>query len=444
MKIQYLPALLIATAIAASAADPDVTTNWPQWRGPQSQGVAAGKNLPVEWSAKSNIAWKSPIPGRGHSSPIIWGDRIFLTTALEGDPIDGRPKGKTHKIPFDFVHPDAQGYDHKQIMKVLALDAKSGSILWEKTVYDGPTFDSAHRNGSFASPTPVTDGQLVYSFFGPEGLYAHDFQGKEVWKAATGEFGSVSVGYGSSPVLFENLVIVLCDDDTGKNSSLQAFDKKTGKPVWNTKRPTGMSWSSPVLARVGQRTELLTNGNEFLISYDAATGKELWRSEGVGSNAVATPLLKDDIAIFSTGYPKKKTLAVRLGGTGDLTHTPNVLWSYLKGTGYTPSEIVYGDYIYLIADNGVLTCLDAKTGEMKYDNGRTPTPGHFTSSPVAYDGKILITSEEGDTYVVQAGPEYKVLGTNSLDEPVYSSLAVANGSLYIRGVKNLYKIAKGK
>jgi outer membrane protein assembly factor BamB len=443
MKRCYLIALL-GISVVAVAADPDVTSNWPQWRGPQSQGIAAGKNLPSQWSATSNVVWKAPLPGRGHSSPIIWGNTIFLTTAVEGDLIEGRPKGKTHKIPFDFVHPDAAGYDHKQIMKVLAVDAKSGSVLWEKTVYNGPTFDSAHRNGSFASPTPVTDGQYVYSFFGPEGLYAHDFQGKEVWKASTGEFGSVSVGYGSSPVLYENLVIVLCDDDMGKNSSLQAFDKKTGKPVWNTKRPTGASWSTPVLARSGQHSELLTNGNEFIISYDPATGKELWRAEGVGSNAVATPLLKDDIAIFSTGYPKKKTLAVRLGGSGDLTGAPNILWSYLKGTGYTPSEIVYGDYIYLIADNGVLTCLDAKTGAVKYDNGRTPTPGHFTSSPVAYDGKIFITSEEGDTYVIQAGPEYKVLATNSLDEPVYASLAIAGGNLYIRGVKNLYKIAKGK
>ena len=158
MKRCYLIALL-GISVVAVAADPDVTSNWPQWRGPQSQGIAAGKNLPSQWSAASNIVWKAPLPGRGHSSPIIWGNTIFLTTAVEGDLIEGRPKGKTHKIPFDFVHPDAAGYDHKQIMKVLAVDAKSGSVLWEKTVYNGPTFDSAHRNGSFASPTPVTDGQ---------------------------------------------------------------------------------------------------------------------------------------------------------------------------------------------------------------------------------------------------------------------------------------------
>ncbi len=418
------------------------TTNWPQWRGPQGQGVAEGKNLPSEWSASAHVAWKTALPGRGHSSPIVWDKTIFLTTAEQGDPIEGRPKGKTHKIPEDFVHPDAQGYDHKQIMKVLALNAVTGKILWEKTVYNGPTFDSAHRAGSFASPTPVTDGKYVYSFFGPEGLYAHDFQGKEIWKASVGEFGSVSVGYGSSPVLYENLVIVLCDDDTGANSTIQAFDKKTGKQVWSSKRPVEVTWTTPVLAKTAKRTELLTNGNEFIISYDPATGKELWRAPGLESNAIATPLVKDDIAVFSTGYPKKKTIAIRLGGSGDLKGTPNILWSYTKGTGYTPSEILYGDYVYLLADNGVLTCLDLKTGEVKYDNGRPAKAGRYTSSPIAYDGKILITSEEGDTTVVQTGPEFKVLNTNSVDEPVYASIAVAGGSLYIRGVNDLFKIAK--
>jgi outer membrane protein assembly factor BamB len=442
MKTRFplVPLSLLVTVAAAFAADPVPTANWPQWRGPQSQGIAAGKNLPSQWSATSNIAWKTPIPGRGHSSPIIWGDRVFLTTAIEGEQIEGRPKGKTHKIPMDFVHPDAAGYDHKQTMKVLALDVKSGSVLWEKTVFSGPTFDSAHRSGSFASPTPATDGQYVYSFFGPEGLYAHDFQGKEVWKAATGEFGSISVGYGSSPTLYENLVIVLCDDDTGDNSTIQAFDKKTGKRVWSTKRPTGVSWATPVLARVGDHTELLTNGNRLIMSYNPATGEELWRSEGTAGNAVATPLLKDDVAFFSAGFPKKKTLAVRLGAKGDLSGTPNILWNYQKGTAYVASNILYGDYLYLITDAGVLTCLDAKTGEMKYDNGRPPTPGHFTASPVAVDGKLFITSEDGDTFVIQPGPEYKVLATNSLDEPVFASLAVAGGSMYIRGVSNLYKI----
>jgi len=433
-------ALLFASLLFAADA-PNTTMNWPQWRGAQSSGVVPDKNLPSEWSTTNHVAWKTPIPGRGHSSPIVWGNQIFLTTAIQGDVIEGRPKGKTHKMgEGTFVHPDAAGFDHKQIMKVLSIDATTGKILWEKTVFEGATFDSAHSGNTYASPTPVTDGKYVYMYFGPEGIYAHDFQGNPIWKADPGQFGAMSVGYGSSPILYNNLLIVICDDDAGDNSAILALDKQTGKQVWRTKRPIQVSWATPVITRRGSgataRDELLANGNEFVISYDPATGKELWRAKGVVSNAIATPLLKDDLAFFSAGFPTKKTLAIRLGGSGEL------VWSYDKGTAYTASNIVYGDYIYLITDKGILSCLDAKTGEVKYDNGRPTTPGHFTGSPVAYDGKLFITSDEGDTFVIQAGPEHKVLATNSLDEQVFASPAIANGAVYIRGSKNLYKISK--
>jgi outer membrane protein assembly factor BamB len=284
----------------------------------------------------------------------------------------------------------------------------------------------------------VTDGKYVFTFLGPDGVFAHDFQGRQVWKADPGPQGTFGVGYGASPVLYENLLILQCDDDNGEYSAVLALDKKTGKEVWRTKRPTTVGWSSPVVARRAGRDELLTSGNEFVISYDPATGKELWRAKGLENNAVATPVWKDDMVFFSAGYPGKKTLAIRLGGAGD------IVWSYAKGTGYTPSNIAYGDYLYLITDKGILSCLDAKTGDVKYDNGRPPTPARYSASPVAFDGKVFITSEDGDTHVIQAGPEHKLLGTNSLDEPVLASPAIAGGSLYIRGAKNLYKISKAR
>lgn len=442
MKTRFLLPLLLAPALLF-AIEPNVTVNWPQWRGPQGTGVAPDKDLPSEWSSTKNVAWKTAIPGKGYSSPIVWGNRIFLTTAIEGEAIAGRPKGKQHKLGAeDFTHPEAVGWDHKQTLKVLSLDATSGKILWDKSVYDGPMFDSALRYGSYASLTPVTDGKYVYTFFGVEGAYAHDFQGNQIWKATMGEWGTLGTGYGASPVLAGNVLILLCDDDNGENSFIIGLDKNTGKVLWRNKRTTTLTWSSPMLATVNGRTELLTNGLELIISYDPATGKELWRSKGVGANAVSTPVVQGDIAYFATGYPEKRTMAIRLGGSGDITDTPRMLWKYEKGTAYTASNIAYGDYLYLITDKGILSCLDAKTGAVKYDNGRPPTPARYTSSPVAFDGKLFITSEDGDTQVIQAGPEFKVLGTNALEEPVMASPAIAGGSLYIRGTKSLYKVVR--
>ena len=438
--MRFTAVLFVSTlAFAGPGPDPNVTLNWPQWRGPQSTGTAPDKNLPTEWSATKNVAWKTAIPGKGYSSPIVWGNRIFLSTSIEGDVIPGRDKGKHHKLEgADFVHPDAIGYDHKQTVKVLQLDAQTGKILWERTIFDGAPFESWNRAGSFASLTQVTDGTYVFTALGPDGVFAHDFQGRQIWKADPGQYGSLGVGYGASPLLYDNLLILQTDDDEGQLSSIFALDKKTGKEVWRTKRPTTLGWASPVIARRAGRDELLTSGLEFVISYNPKTGEELWRTKGLENNAVATPIVLGDMVYFSAGYPAKKTLAIRLGGSGD------VAWTYTKGTGYTPSNIGYGDFLYLITDKGILSCLDAKTGDVKYDNGRPPTPARYSASPVAFDGKVFITSEDGDTHVIQAGPEHKVLGTNSLDEPVLASPAIAGGSVYIRGAKNLYKISKAR
>lgn len=434
--MKMTPLLILFSTLALAGPDPNVTINWPQWRGAQSTGTAPDKNLPTEWSATKNVAWKTAIPGKGYSSPIVWGNRIFLSTSVDGDVIAGRDKGKTHKMEGkDFIHPDAIGYDHKQTVKILQLDAETGKILWERTIFDGAPFESWNRAGAFASLTQVTDGQYVFTDLGPDGVFAHDFQGKQIWKADPGPQGTFGVGYGASPILYGDLIILQCDDDEGEYSALLALAKKTGKEAWRVKRPTTVGWSSPVVVKRAAGDLLLTSGNEFIIAYDPKTGKEAWRVKGLESNAVATPVWHDDVVYFSSGYPVKKTLAIRM----DKGETQ---WTYTKGTGYIPSEITYGDYLYLITDKGILSCLDAKTGDVKYDNGRPPAPARFSASPVAFGDKVFTTNEDGDTYVIAAGPEYKLLATNSLDEPVLASPAIAGGSLYIRGAKNLYKISK--
>jgi outer membrane protein assembly factor BamB len=427
--------VLIAVSGAATAA------NWPQWRGANGSGISNEKNLPAEWTPTKNIKWKTPIAGRGHSSPIVWGNKIFLTTAIEGEVIPGAKAVKHTSEGREFLHPDSVGADHKHTFKVIALDRNTGKILWETVAWEGTPYDNRHRKSSYAASTPATDGKLVYAFFGTEGLYAYDYNGKLAWKAQLGNLGTVGMGTGTSPILYENLVIVQCDEENGESSFIVALDKKTGKEVWRTPRKVQVSWSTPLLVRAATRAELITSGTELVISYDPATGKELWRHKGVESNAIPSPVANNDMVFIVAGFPAKIAMAIKLGGNGDLTGTPNVPWTYAKGTAYVPSPILYGDYLYLTTDRGILTCIDAKTGEVKYEGGRIPIPATFTASPVAFEGKILMTSEDGDTFIVRAGPKHEIIGTNSIGEAVYASPAVADGRVFIRGEKNLYCIS---
>ena len=417
----------LATALTAAAA----AENWPQWRGPHGQGISTETQLPVEWAPARNVAWKTPLP-HGYSSPIVWEDRIFLTSAIEGEIVPGVVP---ESVRIEQPHPDSVAGDKKHTLKVLALETKTGKVVWEQTAYEGPVFDARHRRSTFAGPTASTDGRMVYAYFGPEGLYAYDVNGKLAWKVVE-KFHTLGLGTGTSPVLFENTVIIQRDQDE-KTSVVVAYDKMTGKEVWKTQRPIQISWSTPVLLEAGGRTELVTNGSENVISYDAKTGKELWRTKGVNSNAIHTPLVGKGLVIVTAGFPAKRIIAIR---PGDQPEEKRIAWEYTKGTGYVLSNILYGDYVYLSTDNGILTCLEAETGKIVYEGGRPPKPTHFMGSAVAYNGMIAMTSEDGDTFMVKAGPKYEVVRTNTVDEPVYASLALANGRVYIRGDKHLYAI----
>ncbi len=427
MRIAVLLICILQSAICNSA-------DWPQWRGPGGRGVSEEKGLPQEWSETKNIAWKTALPGRGHSSPVVVGNRVFVTSDVEGDPIPDAQAVIHIRYGGEWKHPDSMGANLKHTLKVFCLDAISGKILWERTAYEGPAYDNRHRKSTYASPTPVTDGRAVYAYFGSEGLYAYDLEGKQLWKAALGPLKSRGLSVGASPVLHENLVILQRDEDDGEGSAMVAVDKRTGKEVWRTPRRVQQSYGTPVLIRSGERLELVAGGNEATIAYDPATGKELWKTEGVRSNAVPSPVAGPGLVFAGAGYPTKRLLAIRAGGAGELA------WKYEKGTAYVVSPLVYGDYVYVTTDSGILTCLDVKTGEVKYDNGRIPVPAKFTASPVAFDGVLLMTSEDGDSFVIKAGPEHVVLRTNSLGEAVYASPAVAGGRIFIRGASHLYAI----
>ena len=444
---QILLLAIVLTGFAVTAvgsSSPAAETNWPQWRGPGGEAISAETGFATEWSPTSNIKWSTEIEGRGHSSPVVWGDRIFLTTSLKGDLVPGR-KAPVH-LDFNYQpgyeHPDAVDIEYRHTMKVLGIDAKTGKVLWNQVAFEGLMEYDHHRKNTYASSTVATDGELVYAFFESLGIYAYDFDGKLKWKASVGNVIKAGLGPGTSPILYKNLVILQCDQEMGTGSSIIALDKKTGAQVWKAERTTRRSWATPIIVHVGDHDELVASGAEMVMGYDPATGKELWRADGTQSHPIPSPVAGHGFAFMSAGSQQKRAFAIKLGGSGDLTGSPSVAWRYNKGAAYVPSPILYGDYFYLMSDAGIVTCLEATTGKVVYEGGRPPVPATFTASFVAFDGKLMMTSEDGDSFVIKAGPEFAVLGTNSIGEPVYASPALSNGVIYIRGERHLFAIAE--
>jgi outer membrane protein assembly factor BamB len=428
----------ISIAVGSARAQP---SNWPQWRGPNGAGISTEVGLPTQWSETKNIRWKTAIPGLGHSSPIVWNNRIFLTSSIEGPVVPGAQAARHIQKGQEYVHPDSVGADHSYTMTLFCLDAGTGRVLWQRTVYEGTVYDNRHRKNTYASSTPATDGKYVYLSFEAEGLYCYDFAGKRIWKTSLGKIAKGGMGPGTSPVLFKNLVILQCDQESGEGSFIAAVNKRTGKEVWRVSRSHRRSWATPLLVKTAKRNELIASGAESVVAYDPASGKELWRAPGVVSNPIPSPVAMNDLVFVSAGSQAKRALAIRVGGDGDLTGTANIVWHYDKGTAYVPSPILYGDYLYLLTDAGATTCLEAATGKVIYQS-RMPIAAKFTASPVAFEGKLLIISEDGDAFVVRAGQTPEVINVNSLGEPIFASPAISDGQIFIRTATNLYCIGK--
>lgn len=444
--IRVIPAAFAAAACLAMTSAPQmaaVDDNWPQWRGPNGLGVAPGTSYVDEWSAEKNIAWKTPVEGRGHSSPVVWGNRLFITTSIRGGPSGHTaPDHLGYDMKPGYKNPDSEESDHSYTLKVLAYDTRNGKLLWERTAYDGIMWDDRHKKNTYASSTVATDGTLLYAFFEAPGLYAYDFDGTLVWKASLGNIAKGGMGPGTSPVIVDNLLILQIDQEMGAGSAIVALDKRTGKEIWRTDRTTRRTWGTPLVIKTPKRTELMATGAEIIAGYEPATGKELWRAKGLENHPIPSAVAGHGLVFFSSGYPRKRVIAVRPGGEGDITDTSAIAWRYDKGTAYTASPVLHGSYLYLMTDGGILTCLDALTGAVVYEGGRPPVPGSYRSSLVAFGDRILQTSEDGDTFVIRAGPQHEVLRRNTVDEPVWASLAFAQGTIFIRGEKHLFAIRK--
>ena len=439
-RILVLALTLIPAGIAADG-------NWPQFRGPSGSGLGDGANPPVQWDVekKTNIAWTAEIPGLSVSSPVVWGDRIFVTTAISSDP---NQKWRTGLYGDTDSAPDRSSHQ----WKVLALDKKTGKVLWEQQAHQGIPKTQRHPKSSQASPSPATDGKVVVAYFGSEGLFAYSVEGKPLWKK---DLGLQNAGWffdpdsewgaASSPVIYKNSVIVQCDRQ--KDSFIAAFDLKDGKELWRTARAEIPAWGTPTIATAEGRSEMITNGSKAIRGYDPETGKELWTLGPNSEITCTTPVFGHGLIFVTAGYPPVQPIyAIKMGSKGDLTlkdgkdSSDAIAWSKKTGGSYLPSPILYGDYLYLVNNNGVLTSYEAKTGTRAYQQ-RVGPGGSFTASPIAGGGRLYIATEEGDVYVVKAGAQFELLSKNSVGEPVLATPALSGDLLLIRGAKHLFAIA---
>ena len=438
---------ILAVALTLIPACAAADGNWPQFRGPSGSGLGDGANPPVQWDVnkKTNIAWTAEIPGLSVSSPVVWGDRIFVTTAISSDP---NQKWRTGLYGDTDSAPDRSSHQ----WKVLAVDKKTGKVLWEQQAYQGIPKTKRHPKSSQASPSPATDGKVVVAYFGSEGLYAYSVEGKLLWKK---DLGLQNAGWffdpdsewgaASSPVIYKNSVIVQCDRQ--KDSFIAAFDLKDGKELWRTARAEIPAWGTPTIATADGRSEMVTNGTKAIRGYDPDTGKELWTLGPNSEITCTTPVFGHGLIFVTAGYPPVQPIyAIKMGSKGDLTlkdgkdSSDAIAWSKKTGGSYLPSPILYGDYLYLVNNNGILTAYEAKTGTRAYQQ-RVGPGGSFTASPIAGAGKLYIATEEGDVYVVKAGAQFELLAKNSVGEPVLATPALSGDLLLVRGAKHLFAIA---
>lgn len=447
MAAALAPWIWAATIAKGDGAD---SVNWPQFRGINAGGISDGHPAPTAWNAakNENIAWKTPIPGLGHSCPVIWGDKLFVTTA-----VSGKDDPELRVGLYGDVAPVEDDTVHK--WQLFCLDKRTGKELWSKTLFEGVPRIKRHTKASHANSTPATDGKHVVVCLGSEGLYCYTVDGDQVWKKDLGTLDSgwyvmpgAQWGFGSSPVIHQGRVVLQCD--VQKESFLAAFDVADGKEVWRVARDEVPTWSTPTVYASGSGTRIAVNGYRHIGGYEFDTGKEAWRLTGGGDIPVPTPVLGHDLIYITNAHgPGAPLYAVRTTAAGDITpkepekKSEFMAWSYDRIGNYMQTPLVYGDLLYCSRDNGVLSVYDAKSGEKKYRERLGSGQTGFTASPVAADGKVYFTSEEGDVYVVKAGPEFNVLSTNPLGEICMSTPAVSEGVLYFRTQHHVMAVTGG-
>lgn len=445
---------IVLTAAEDRGPLPDPSSaegSWPSFRGPAASGVVDGQNLPDEWNGETgkNILWKTPIPGLGHSSPIVWGDRLFVTSAVSS---------RTDASFRPGLYGDGDASDDRSEHKwmLYALDKKTGDIAWERIAYQGVPIDKRHIKSTYASSTPATDGRVVVAAFGSQGLYAYSVDGQFLWSVDVGrlDIGAYDIptfewGPASSPILWNGLVIVQCD--TQKDSFLLALDAKTGKTVWKADRDELPSWGTPSVYEGPTGTELITNASNFIRAYELENGKELWRLGGSSKITAPTPVFTDELIVVASGRrPEQPIFVLRPGARGDITlakgqtKSDAVVWSRQRRGPYMPTPLIYDGLLYVLGNNGVFDAYDLGTGDEIYRT-RIPHLGSgFSASPVAADRKIYLSNEDGDMIVVGAGREFDHIATNAMGELLMATPALSQGVMYVKAVTHLFAVGEVK
>jgi outer membrane protein assembly factor BamB len=417
--------------------------NWPQFRGPRTAGAAAGA-APTAWDLKAgrNILWKTPIPGLSHSSPIVWADSVFVLTTVPKTPRD-----LTLKLGDAGIDPADDMVPHE--WKLYSLERRTGAVRWDRTVHDGMPRMKRHVKASHASSTPATDGTHIVVLAGSQGLFCYDMSGKLLW---TRDLGVMDVGLvddpsyqwgpASSPIIYKNLVII--QNDRHRDSSLSAFDVRTGAPVWQVTRDELPSWATPLVFQPGSRTELVTNSGKYIRGYDPDTGRELWRlSDNATQVKVPSPVAAGSLVVVTGGYPPagRPIYAIRAGAAGEIA-PDQVAWRVDRGSSYTSTPIVHDEILYSVTDNGILSAYRIATGARLYQTRISNAASGFSASPVAAGDKIYFASEDGDVFVVQAGPQFKLVATNPMAEPCMATPAVVDGTIIVRTRTQLVAISE--
>lgn len=425
--------------------------SWPTFRGPQASGIAEGQNLPDEWNGKTgqNILWHTPIPGLAHSSPIVWGNRVFVTSAISSDP-------KASFRPGLYGDGDASKDQSRHRWTIFALDKQSGKVLWERVAYEGEPREKRHIKATYANSTPATDGRIVVAWFGSQGVYAYDVNGNFLWKVDLGrlDFGAYDIptyewGSASSPIIWKDLVILQCDTQT--DSFIIALNANTGKTVWKTDRDEIPSWGTPTVATTSKGEELIANASNFIRGYDPRTGKELWRLGRSSKITAPTPIFADDILVVVSGRgPERPIFVVKAGARGDLTlpegktSSDTVMWSRTGRGSYMPTPLIYDGILYVLSNNGTFDAYNLKNGEEIYRQRLATVGSGFSASPVASDGKIYLSNEDGEILVVSAGEKFNHIATNSMGELLMATPALSDGVMYVRSAGGLFAIGRKK
>ena len=425
--------------------------SWPSFRGPHASGIAEGQNLPDQWNGKTgqNILWHTPIPGLAHSSPIVWGNRVFVTSAISSDP-------KASFRPGLYGDGDASKDRSPHRWMIYALDKQNGKVLWERVAYEGEPLEKRHIKATYANSTPATDGRIVVAWFGSQGVYAYNVNGKFLWKVDLGrlDFGAYDIptfewGSASSPIIWKDLVILQCDTQT--DSFIIALNANTGETVWKTDRDEISSWGTPTVATTSKGEELIANASNFIRGYDPRTGKELWRLGRSSKITAPTPIFADDILVVVSGRgPERPIFVVKAGARGDLTlpdgktSSDTVVWSRTGRGSYMPTPLIYNGLLYVLGNNGTFDAYNLKTGEEIYRQ-RLPTVGSgFSASPVASDGKIYLSNEDGEILIVSAGEKFNHIATNSMGELLMATPALSDGVMYVRSAASVFAIGRKK